>query len=761
MSGERPTSSELEVTTLASRYHLLGLLGSGGMGTVYRARDAELDEIVALKVLRSDIADTRMVERFRREVKLARRVTHKNVARTYDIGEDAGVWFLTMEYIDGDPLSAALRAGPIDMERSIAVARDLCDGLAASHDAGVVHGDLKPENVICTSRGAVITDFGIARALATEPSDSRTGNLAGTPAYMAPEQVEGTADLDGRADLYALGCILFRLFTGQLPWVGKSYVAVAAARLLKAPPDPRSIAPDLPGPLAEIVLKCLAKEREGRWRDARELDDAIASVTTGCHPHAHRTPIAIAATKTVAVLPLANEGSADDAYIAASVGDELADLLSAVPRLRVRPRAATRSHGTTDPREAGRALGVDAVVTGSVGRHGDALRAKLRVVAVADGYQLWAQRFEEARANVLTLADDAATAIARVLVSEKVEAAREAPTDPAALDLYLRGRYVYARSFHEADEAIALLGEAHARAPNDGRIGGAYALALLRQEALFGTEPRALDRIRSLADALLGSSPSAEAHVARSVVHFEEGEMRSAALELTRALALDPRSADALERQGRFYLEGRRVAESIELFRRAREAEPQMSVVDASIARAHIFLGDWDLADEILAKSDAATALRWLSRARFALWRRDGAHAKALLAELERAADLDDASRTRAFALLRAAAGGSTKESDFLLLADALPRSNVPRRKAFREQIRAEVFVATGHVDRAREALGELADSAFFDLTWLDQCPLLESLRGVPELAALRRQTEPRVARALEVFDRPLGGAAP
>jgi hypothetical protein len=186
-----------------------------------------------------------------------------------------------------------------------------------------------------------------------------------------------------------------------------------------------------------------------------------------------------------------------------------------------------------------------------------------------------------------------------------------------------------------------------------------------------------------------------------------------------------------------------------------------MSVVDASIARAHIFLGDWDLADEILAKSDAATALRWLSRARFALWRRDGAHAKALLAELERAADLDDASRTRAFALLRAAAGGSTKESDFLLLADALPRSNVPRRKAFREQIRAEVFVATGHVDRAREALGELADSAFFDLTWLDQCPLLESLRGVPELAALRRQTEPRVARALEVFDRPLGGAAP
>src|SRR5437763_139716 len=140
-ASPRKCSSLLAPTTLANRYHLLGLLGSGGMGTVYRARDTQLDEIVALKVVKTDLADEpKMIERFRREVKLARRVTHKNVARTFDIGEDDGNWFLTMEYVDGDPLSALVRAGTLPAARSIAIARDLCEGLAASHDAGVVHG---------------------------------------------------------------------------------------------------------------------------------------------------------------------------------------------------------------------------------------------------------------------------------------------------------------------------------------------------------------------------------------------------------------------------------------------------------------------------------------------------------------------------------------------------------------------------------------------------------------------------------------------
>jgi serine/threonine-protein kinase len=236
------------------------------MGSVYRARDVELDEVVALKILSRELIDEPgMLTRFRQEVKLARKVTHQNVARTFDIGEHEGTKFLTMEFVEGESLRARLaREGRLRIADVLELAEGICAGLAAAHAAGVVHRDLKPDNVLIAHEGrrVVLTDFGIARAVG---GGHRTfGAPIGTPAYMAPEQVEGAPDVDARADLYALGTMLYELLTGTPAWSGESPYVVAAKRLYAPPPDPRTLRPDVPEPLALLVLRCMARDRAAR-----------------------------------------------------------------------------------------------------------------------------------------------------------------------------------------------------------------------------------------------------------------------------------------------------------------------------------------------------------------------------------------------------------------------------------------------------------------------------------------------------------------
>ena len=282
------------------RYRLHALLGTGGMGSVYRALDTELDELVALKVLRPELTSSpEMVERFRREVKLARRVTHPNVARTFDIGEHHGERFLTMELIEGESLSALLtREGAVSVEHALEVACAIADGLTAAHSAGVVHRDLKPDNVLLDRSGRIVlTDFGIARAY-LEPARTLTrgGVTVGTPDYMAPEQLELTSPIDARADLYALGVILYEMLVGDRPWTGDSAFSIAAARLLGPPPDPR-LRSRIPDDLAEVVLRCMARRPRDRFDRADEVAVALRAIRARLrHPAVDRARIACAST---------------------------------------------------------------------------------------------------------------------------------------------------------------------------------------------------------------------------------------------------------------------------------------------------------------------------------------------------------------------------------------------------------------------------------------------------------------------------------
>ncbi|MFO0590559.1 MAG: protein kinase [Polyangiaceae bacterium] len=264
---------------IGERYEVVALLGTGGMGTVFRARDIELEEPVALKVLRRDLIEIPgVVERFRREVKLARRVTHRNVARVFDIGEHEGDRFLTMELVDGEPLGRRLARGLLPFDEALRISLAIAEGLAAAHAAGVVHRDLKPDNVLLANDGrVVITDFGIARTHFDEQDPLRTvGSAAvGTPAYMAPEQIEPDTEVDARADIYSLGAVMFELFTGQRAWPGESPLQVAAARLVQPPPDPLVAKPDLSPEYARILSRCLARSPADRFPAAEAVRLAL------------------------------------------------------------------------------------------------------------------------------------------------------------------------------------------------------------------------------------------------------------------------------------------------------------------------------------------------------------------------------------------------------------------------------------------------------------------------------------------------------
>ena len=272
--------------TFGGRYEILGSLGRGGMGVVYRARDTQLDETVALKLLRPDAiqTDPSLLERFKQEIRLARRITHRNVLRTHDFGDASGVPYISMEYVDGVNLKDLLRSrGALPLGVGLSVAKQMCHGLAAAHEMGVVHRDVKPHNMmILPETGDLkIMDFGISCMQSVGSSSAGmtlAGTVMGTPDYMPPEQAQGRA-VDFRADLYSLGVVLFEVFTGRLPFAGEAPTAALIAHIQKQPPRPRSIAAALPAELEAVILRALEKDPARRWQTADEIVQALSAIS--------------------------------------------------------------------------------------------------------------------------------------------------------------------------------------------------------------------------------------------------------------------------------------------------------------------------------------------------------------------------------------------------------------------------------------------------------------------------------------------------
>jgi len=266
---------------LGGRFEIVSVLGSGGMGVVYKARDRELSELIALKVLRSDSLDrSESRERLKDELRLARRITHPNVLRTYDFGELDGVTFVSMEYVRGVTLRALLEGAnePLPFRAALRLSRQVSAGLAAAHELGVVHRDVKPENVILDAAGnARVMDFGIARTVAEESAYTRAGQVVGTPHYIAPERLR-SEPADARSDVYSLGVMLFEVFAGEPPFPGGTLPQIVSQHLYDPPPPVRSRRAEIPEDLEAILLRCLAKLPAERFPDAGALLAALDRV---------------------------------------------------------------------------------------------------------------------------------------------------------------------------------------------------------------------------------------------------------------------------------------------------------------------------------------------------------------------------------------------------------------------------------------------------------------------------------------------------
>lgn len=738
---------------LGDRYELQALLGAGGMGNVYRARDRELDELVALKVLRPEIARAAgALDRFRRELKLARRVTHPNVARVFDLGEHGGDRILTMELVAGESLAALLeRERRLPTARALAIASSVCAGVAAAHRAGVIHRDLKPDNVLLGTEGrVVVTDFGIARALERDEVALTGAGFVGTPAYIAPEQVETPLSVDHRVDVYAFGEILYEMLTGERAWHGDTIFAIVARRLSSPPPDARARRPDCDATLAAIALRCMALRPDDRYATMDDVATALARVvepkTTA---PAQRAPSPIMPTerapglKRVAVLPFRNGGPASDAHLADGLTEDLIDLLTAAKGLRVTSRGVVMRHRETDldPRALGRELDVQVVVEGSVRRGPGSIRINARLVSVDDGFQLWARRFDGVEADVFRLNENVATAVAEALTVDIVEHSRGAVEDPEALDLYLRARSALLGYYgEEREKALELFERARARSPNDPRVLAGYVTAF----AATTSEPERLAELGRLAEHALALAPSLpDAHVALGALAFHENDAARAVTRLVRALRLAPNHADAHDLVGRILLE-LDAPEGVAHVEAAIALEPGSGLPRGALARHYMIHGDPERGEAILEGAQGQADFRGIET-RTIMWSKDAARARELLARYpEGATGVDGDIRL----LLQVVSNGiDPPVSSFVVLGRGSTRF-----RSFFSQMQVEIACTLGQLERACDALATADAQGLIDLAWIDRCPAIDPIRDRPAYARARESIARRAAAARAAY---------
>ncbi|MCB9592483.1 MAG: protein kinase [Sandaracinaceae bacterium] len=752
-SSPELSPQSLEGELLAERYRILGVLGRGGMGTVYRVRDTALDEIVALKTLRRDwIGSPGALGRFRREVKLARRVTHPSVARTFDIGEHEGEPFLTMELIDGTSLAAELDGKRrISTSRVVAIAKAVTEGLAAAHDVGVVHRDLKPDNILLGRDGrVVITDFGIARVDTGDAHATAAGALVGTPAYMSPEQVQALA-VDGRSDLYTLGLVLYEMLTGERPFEAGSLVALAAMRLIRPPPDPREKVASAPPELAELTLGLLAREPEAR-PTARQILDALARAADparAAEPSRElpRPGPSAAPARTLAVFPLRTAGPPEDHWIGEGLTDDLFDSLCLVRELRMKARASVLP--AEAPLDYARRLGVELVLEGSVRRVADQVRLVLRLTSVADAFQVWAERLECPLGELLAASDRAANAVAAAVGHSGPPREERRPIPPEALELYLRGREIEGRLAFNTAEHLPLVQQAYALAPDDPTIAAAYADALAYQVFEPDPAPDALTIARHAAERALELAPHlAEPWVGMARVRHNTNDTAGAARALRRALANGPSVAKAHDLAGRILTEIDRHDEARAFLERALALDPSLGFAVTDLIRIAAFAGDDERALSLLSglvgeQSEfevmAGTRLSlWLGRDVVETLPPGEGNEMDLMMGVTRAAVLD---------------GRIPPDLRRAFEAVLAPRTELTRRSRLCFQILAELELRCGDEPAALAHVRQAVEVGLEDLAWLRRCPLLAPLHAAGALGRELAIVEARAAAIGAAWD--------
>ncbi len=575
-------------------YEIVAPLGAGGMGEVYRARDPRLGRDVALKVLPADAArDAGRRQRFEREAKAVAALKHPNIVTIHSIEESDGVHFITMELVEGKSLSEVVSPGGLSLERFLEIAVPLADAVRAAHAKGVIHRDLKPANVMLDDQGRIkVLDFGLAKlSMPSEPAraDDSTAPLAppltharallGTFAYMSPEQITGGV-VDGRSDIFSLGILFHELLSGARPFHGENPAALLYAIVNEE-------APRLParlGAVSELVHRCLRKTPNERFANADELHAALGALAHGAGAVPRAAPRSAAREKSIAVLPFTNVSpEPENEYFADGMTEEIIAALSRIASLRVAARTSCFSfkNKNADIKQVGDALGVGSVLEGSVRRAGNRVRITAQLVDVADGYQLWSERYDRELTDIFELQDEIAGEIARRLQVSLVGApARERRTkNLEAYDLYLKGRFHWEQRGDGLRRALECFESALALDPGFA-LAHAGAADARTAMTIWGITRSADELPRAKKEAALAVQLDpllAEAHSALAqVLVLWDRDWTGAEAAFRRAIELDPRFMPARYWYGAyvlFYALGR-TDEAIAEIRRALEIDP-------------------------------------------------------------------------------------------------------------------------------------------------------------------------------------------
>ena len=798
VNREQPGARVSETKLFAGRYRLDGIAGRGGMGVVHRAFDTELNEWVAVKILTiGDLPGA--TKRFLREVKLARRVTHRNVARTYDVGRIDQQLFLTMEWINGKTLARLIDTETIPTSLAVEILLQICDGLAAAHAVGVIHRDLKPCNIMleCTANNgdvtggstditasrvqaaadagtlrAVVTDFGIA----TAPSctrESLTNGSFGSPDYMSPEQVQG-GPIGPQSDIYSFGCLAFELLSGIVPFQGNTPVSVAMARLLNDAPDLGALT-KAPRPLCALIGACLARnadERPATISDvARQLrspglvvaptiPNALAATDTDAEPiHHASTDMSVTVHQQrpqtrIVVLPCRYRGPEDHEHLADALTDELADLLSSTRGLKIIRVSPSPTALADDPKETARKWNAEIAVSGSVSVAGNTVRVAARLMNVRTGEQLWSDRLKSEMEDLLSLPDRLARKIAESLRVELTTQSQHNPVPREAIDLYFRARHKLRMvQLFGPDGAVALFSRCKEIAPLLQVAHAGYAMACVRAWSLATNEDAENWRKAArdaTAAAVAEANDLSEVNLAAAILAMEEGSYQRAKIFLKRALRIAPAYPEAIGTLGRLEVEVGQFDEGVAKLELALDLAPELTPCAVDLARCYTLRGDKQNADRVLAKlsqiglREAAIVVQF--ELRMASWTRDQNEIRRVTERVPREGN-SPAARLLMF-YVNALMGQSDLEKTSSQAFGFTTPTTDPRWSTFVHQLAVECFLINERQDLAIEHLKAACDTTLIDVGWMDLCPILEPIREHPVFCEVRRAVR---ARANEV----------
>jgi serine/threonine protein kinase/tetratricopeptide (TPR) repeat protein len=748
--------ASLTGTTIGA-YRILSLLGAGGMGEVYTARDQHLERDVAIKVLPPAFThDHDRIDRFRREAQLLAALNHPNIATIHGLEEADGVLYLVMELVPGQTLAERLHSGRMPLDETLRVCSQLAEALGAAHQRGIAHRDIKPANIKLTPDGRVkILDFGLAKsadeaktldAIDEAPTIAVTspGMVLGTPAYMSPEQVRGDAG-GTRSDLWAFGCVLYELLAARRAFAAPTTAETVAA-VLMTEPDWSALPHETPIAVRDLLRRCLDKNAQSRMQDVKELRSALDAASQG-GPAAQRTSGPKRAIRSLAVLPFANvSGDPQMDYLGDGLTESLILSLSRLPQLKVTAQSSVfRYRGQSDRAiEIGRTLGVEAVLTGRVMQRGNALRISVELADV-EGWRIWGTQYRRNADDIFAAEEEITREISEnlrlTLSREDTQIlARRYTENVEAYHLYLKGQFYWGkRTLEGLTKALQYFRQAIECDPTYALAHAGLAEGYIPQGFYCYLPPtEAFPRARAAAEQALAIDPTlSEARsVMASVKADYEWDLDAAERESRAAIERSPNYprahqtlAETLSTRGRF-------SEAIDAIKRGLDLDPLALYMNAAVVMTYYFSRQFEAA---IAHGQKALDLDtgfYPAHLFLGLAYQQTGRLPEAVASLERASDLSQRS-TMTVAALGAALAESGRSSDASEILRELDAA------AGRGRYVSGVWVAAIHaaLGDSEQALSSLERARQDRCCWLLRCvrrdARFDTLRNFPRFNAL------------------------